>query len=610
MATNNDIRLKMTKSKMKIHRSTKLETIAAQSILRYLNSFLDPKYCDIRNAKHLPSALRNIVLQQWLMTQFADCELEDTEKWHLSQNECVKIFEKRMEVFNSLVSCHTLDVDFTPFIKDRYNYLARVHLLEYLKLIGTKATNLKVLIILETFHPNLWMLNRAFCNAIGKMRTLTSLNISNIQVNYTNLKAMCKNLKSLTHLSTLLFFNPSFDESNEREIEELQIFSNLTHFKKIGRYEEFTINCIQHLPKLQSIDNCTTSIIEELLDRCPNQKFALTRMRFTAPSNKEIHLNFPNVNDLKVRYRYSDVYVIPDSLPKFSKIENLILTNLPLVDTMIRFLDAYGHGLHSLRLSWCRGQFKLSSILDRCPKLQSVLLDSICILPECSRPDMHSFSTGLKELNWQPRFGDNTPLLLDILTVPTLESVTLSMRCQCFYLKDIEKLTAMIASRQILGNLKRLKIFVENIITNQDLLPLRPQFSLLLIYTTVAETWLLTSILFGMLRILIASFQNISGTVLKGRCQRTNACTLEWKMHYDEGANLDLTNAFPADPQAPEHLYFGRYIPIEGDIFYGQVYEDGTCRLKICDNILLTCPTFEILEYKQPLPQQLSQKSL
>ena len=60
---------------------------------------------------------------------------------------------------------------------------------------------------------------------------------------------------------------------------------------------------------------------------------------------------------------------------------------------------------------------------------------------------------------------DEEPLLLDILSVPTLECVTLDMRCENFHLQleDIEKLTAMIASRQILGNLKRLKINANNI---------------------------------------------------------------------------------------------------------------------------------------------------
>ncbi|CAB3385875.1 Hypothetical predicted protein [Cloeon dipterum] len=345
MATNDEILLKMAVSKMNIHRSTKLETIAAQSIVRNLDSFLDPQYSETRNLMLLPSALRNIVLQQWLMMKFAVLK-----KRTLSFDDSVKLFEKRINIIQSLVTCHTLQVDLTPFIIDSFNFLSRNHLLQYLYLIGDKATNLKVLIILEG-DRNLRTLNTTLCNPIGKFRNLISLNLEYISIKYTNLKVMCKKLKCLTHLSTMLYFNPSFDESNEREIEELQIFSNLIFFQTGVHDEKFTINCIQHLPKLQSIDNCTTSIIEELLDRCPNQKFALTRMIFTAPSNKEIHLNFPDVNELEVRYCYSDdFFITPNSLLKFSKIENLILTDFPSVDTMIRLLDAYGHGLHSLRM--------------------------------------------------------------------------------------------------------------------------------------------------------------------------------------------------------------------------------------------------------------------
>ncbi|CAB3385228.1 Hypothetical predicted protein [Cloeon dipterum] len=302
MATNDEIRLKMTVSKMNIHRSTKLETIAAQSIARNLDSFLDPQNSETRNAMLLPIALRNIVLRQWLMRQFAG--FKKPRKRTLSKNERVELFEKRMKVFQSLVGCHTLEVDFTPFIKDRFNCFERENLLEYLKLIGAKATNLKVLILSETVHRDLWQLNRTLCDAIGKLRTLRSLNIRNIHINYTILKATCKSLKSLTHLSTRIIFDPSFDESNEREIEELQIFSNLIVFENDCQNEKFTLNCIQRLPKLQctgylGFAELNTYTIKELLDRCPNQKFALTRITLSARSNKEIYLNFPDVTDLK-----------------------------------------------------------------------------------------------------------------------------------------------------------------------------------------------------------------------------------------------------------------------------------------------------------------------
>ncbi|CAB3385226.1 Hypothetical predicted protein [Cloeon dipterum] len=84
-------------------------------------------------------------------------------------------------------------------------------------------------------------------------------------------------------------------------------------------------------------------------------------------------------------------------------------------------------------------------------------------MPECSRPDIHSFSTRLIEFALHYPTDDQEPPLLDILSVPTIECVSLNMSCENFHLEDIEKLTAMIASRQILGNLRRLKILVYNI---------------------------------------------------------------------------------------------------------------------------------------------------
>ncbi|CAB3386737.1 Hypothetical predicted protein [Cloeon dipterum] len=303
MATNDEIRLKLTVSKMNIHRSTKLETIAAQRIVRNLDSFLDPQYSETRNVMLLPIAQRNIVLRQWLMfSQFSE-----VKKRPFSYDDCVEIFKKRMKVFQSLVSCHTLEVDLAPLIADsNNNCLASGQLFKCLKLIGAKATNLKALILTDPDQNLEELNNKTLCNAIGKLQNLTTLYISETQIDYSNLKEMCKNLKSLTHLSTTIYFNPYFDESNEREIEELQqIFSNLIHFETFGKEEKFTLNCIQHLPKLQCADNLRCPLnaymIEELLDRCPNQKFALTRVALTEPSiyNKEIHLKFPDVNDLK-----------------------------------------------------------------------------------------------------------------------------------------------------------------------------------------------------------------------------------------------------------------------------------------------------------------------
>ncbi|CAB3385866.1 Hypothetical predicted protein [Cloeon dipterum] len=79
------------------------------------------------------------------------------------------------------------------------------------------------------------------------------------------------------------------------------------------------------------------------------------------------------------------------------------------------------------------------------------------------------------------------------------------------------------------------------------------------------------------------------------------ADTLEWKKHDDEGDHLDSKNAFPADPEAPERLYFGRYFPSEGDVFYGQVYEDGLCCSQFYDDVLLWSSRFDVLEYKEHL---------
>ncbi|CAB3385869.1 Hypothetical predicted protein [Cloeon dipterum] len=557
MATNDEIRLKLTVSKMNIHRSAKLETIAAKCIARDLHLFLNPKYSDRWNVMHLPISLRNIVLQHWLMRQFA--ELKKPQVWFFSNDDSVKILDERMKVFQSLISCHTLEVDLTPFIKDCYNVLAREPLLEFLNLICAKATNLKFLEILG--FDDLSVPNETFCDAICKLRNLISLNIWNIHITYTNLKAMCKNLKSLTHLYTRLHFDPSFDESNEREIEELQIFSNLIYFQNGVNDEKFTLNCIQHLPKLQSIDNCTTSIAEQLLDRCPDQKFALTHMELTElTANKEVHMNFPDVTDLEVRYRNSDISVIPDSLPKFSKIEILSSSCFPSVDTMIRFLDAYGHGLHSLRLSFCRGQFKLSSILDRCPKLQSLFLSVVSILPECSRPDIYSFPTGLKELFWHPRFSsdDHAPFLLEILSVPTLESVTLYMKCENFHLEDIEKLTAMIASRQILGNLRRFKLLVYDMEMDINHRYIRQcERSAYFYYPQGLE--------------IVAKRSGFY--VLQDEEQY-----LEWKC----GRNGIPANALPANQHLESNrLYFGKWSLPSGEIIYGPVVDSEKAVVKL-----------------------------
>ncbi|CAB3377182.1 Hypothetical predicted protein [Cloeon dipterum] len=464
MASNDDIRLKMTVNKMNVHRSTKLQTIAVKCIVRNLDSFIYPIASKTRNVKLLPSALRNIIFQQWLMRQFAELKIPKYQNCSKLFDCCFKLFEKRMQIFQSLVSCHTLEVDFTPLMREISFFYARELLSNFLELIETNATNLKVLIVKECISMNGAELNVTTCNAI----------------------AMCKNLGSLTHLYTKIVFNPNFDESNQREIEDLQIFSNLIVFDHGCSFDDdnnFTINCIQRLPKLQSFGSrLTTSIIEMLLDRCPNQKFALTEMKLTAQTNKEIHLSFPDVTNLQVTFPYcdsdddddddgddsnNDDFINLNSLLKFSKIENLTLRAFPSVDNLIPFLDAYGHGLNSLKIIDCHGHFKLSSVLDRCPKLESFFSECLFILlPECSRPDIHFFSTGLKELDLKfPRFSDDdcAQLLLDILSVPTLERVALRMGFEFFHVEDIEKLTAMIASRQILRNLKRLSIFVFDI---------------------------------------------------------------------------------------------------------------------------------------------------
>ncbi|CAB3385865.1 Hypothetical predicted protein [Cloeon dipterum] len=358
MATNDEIRLKLTVSKMNIHRSTKLQTIAAQSIVRNIDSFLDPQYSETRNLMLLPIGLRNIALQQWLMRQFA--ELRKPLKRPLSLNDRIAILENKMKFFQSLVSCHTLEVDLTPIIKDNCCIMvSEPLLLEYLNLIGAKATNLKVLILSETYQGDPWGLNRMLCNAI-------------------DLKAMCKNLKSLTHLYTRLHFDPSFDESNDQ------------------------------------------------------------------PSSKEIHLHFPEVTHLEIPYCDTGDFFIPNLLPKFPRIEKLSIPYFASVDTMIRYLDAYGHDLNSLRINRISDQIKLSWILDRCPKLQNLYLQSsIDMLPvDYSRPDIHSFSTGLKEFDLcylRHGIDYHEPSLLDILSVPTLESVTLHMKCENFHLEDIEK---------------------------------------------------------------------------------------------------------------------------------------------------------------------------
>ncbi|CAB3379107.1 Hypothetical predicted protein [Cloeon dipterum] len=71
MATNDEMRLKLTVSKMNVHRSTnKLQTIAAKCIVRNLDSFLDPKASKTLNVKLLPgrngnskSQRRNLIIK-------------------------------------------------------------------------------------------------------------------------------------------------------------------------------------------------------------------------------------------------------------------------------------------------------------------------------------------------------------------------------------------------------------------------------------------------------------------------------------------------------------------------------------------------------------------
>ncbi|XP_065349479.1 uncharacterized protein LOC135945608 [Cloeon dipterum] len=381
-------------------------------------------------------------------------------------------FMARLEqALSHLTSAHTKKFKFGGLLSSRNFVTMPQDITKVLEVLSTKAKNLELLKInvKRKVHALCPMLESKSIEAICKLVKLRILKISNFVVQYQKLKSICKVLINLRSVNVrfISFERDMEPEDLDADIEDLKLsFSRLKEFlfsslcSENPLIQKLTTLCVQHLPQLEIVNDFAESVTYfSNLESTEGVKNSDLRHLGVYPThNSDLSAVFPKVTHLKVLLMGDEPEENINSILHFSNIESLNFHSLPSVSVLDRFFGAYGANLLTLILSCDWQSLSFSRIFAACPKLQVLKLDDVVISDD--KEPIKEFAQ-LTELKWTLRKSDGLmpkSKVCNILSaLPNLKKLSLSDWTD-LEIDDLNKLTALIAGKKILGELTRLDL--------------------------------------------------------------------------------------------------------------------------------------------------------
>ncbi|CAB3365594.1 Hypothetical predicted protein [Cloeon dipterum] len=233
----------------------------------------------------------------------------------------------------------------------------------------------------------------------------------------------------------------------------------------------FRRTCIQHLPKLQFVDYFGSRISdcphESMLDiELPSEASSLRHLH-TTPTPLSLVEAYPHLTHLTVQWFQGRQYQMSefDSLLHFTKIEALILDDIPSAEILDLFLDTYGKDLRELKIFSLELRLKFKKIFESCPKLEKLTVKGAVMTDDF---ESIQFYDKLREFEYLPMngtIGNGTLTLSNILAAPLLESVDifLNMLHHNVDMTDLERVSSLIRNKSILSRVKTLNFHIDEV---------------------------------------------------------------------------------------------------------------------------------------------------
>ncbi|CAB3382142.1 Hypothetical predicted protein [Cloeon dipterum] len=446
-------KLLLTKTRLKnLGRSKNLLELTCKKIVRNMRWFLKNEG-RVQKLRNLPAILRENLLTKLTNQNFADEEKEKKE------------LHSRIKAIKSLLC---------PQIKVlRLQKMMALHP-ELLAIIANKAPNLLSLSIGEESGncEDLSEINRTIIplEEIAKLTKLKKLVItSSNMVYYERLKVVCREkLKNLEYLNVNLAFENELDDEDDEDFKKsflnLRVFLFAPFVKDSFlipySYSDKLWNlCVKNLPKIEVVQYFSddASIINNSghhVTEMPLEASSLRHLSVT-PSPVELYKAFPNVTHLQVHFELIENEI--ETLLHFPKIRSLTLVDIVSPEIADEFLQRYGENLETLIVAAVEAdlmQLSFHSLYKSCPKLKKLSLFNVGIIDENK---YLQFFSELKEFDWCPNSEDKSARLSNIIIwAPFLEK--LKIQYESFDVEDLKKVSSMIAGKQVLKELKTLKM--------------------------------------------------------------------------------------------------------------------------------------------------------
>ncbi|CAB3376996.1 Hypothetical predicted protein [Cloeon dipterum] len=395
--------------------------------------------------------------------------LKSTERQMPSAND----FEKRLRVLSYLLSVRsnveTIEIgngllSFCPDSSKASNCLKVAQMISNSSLTETIST---LIIDVDLSHIRPILIIEEMVESICKLGKLKKLEIYSFELAYSHVKRICNSLPELKILF-IKFLHDKFPDLND--IEDVKsTFSRLEHLgfpcsmsiiiPSAERYRQLKDFCIRHLPNLEFISTALyprlSSCKEEHLPLAPS---SLLGLQINYPGLPHLHTLFPSLWFLKINWVNTNE-VDKNSLPRFTKIQQLFLRNVHSRKSLLDLLDVYGRNMTELHVLPRPGiviTLDIFTILNFCPKLERLCLWETTI----EDPIPISNFANLREIHilfYNNRPPSKVDFLSTILAAPGLVHVNLFLPHDCLDAIDLNLLGLYISRKKILQNLVHLQ---------------------------------------------------------------------------------------------------------------------------------------------------------
>ncbi|XP_065352658.1 uncharacterized protein LOC135947696 [Cloeon dipterum] len=449
-------RLELTKIKLLVLRrkNKSLLEIAAKNIIDNLSIHLENGQLE-----KLPFCMREAVLQEFLSRRSAVP----------NQILCATEFGKKLNEFSTLLHPQTKRIDLNGLMSFCHSFCMREMWIKVVQIIAARAPNVQSL----SFGSKGSMIyEHRLVAAICSLKELKKLDISQFSLESQSLTIICDKLKKLEQIQLRSFEDwDHFMEDNEI-IDFKRCFERLKVLQ-FGWQPDLLTNvfrrmCIQHLPRLQFIDYFGSTLSNHpqaniLGYGLPSEASSLRHLH-TDPTPLPLVEAFPHLTHLTVQWFRGRQYQLNeiDALLHFTKIEALILDDIPSAEIVDLFLNKYGKDLLELKIFSLFLELQFKEIFKSCPKLEKLTVQGALMVDDS---ESIQFYAKLREFEYFPLNGmpaNGTLTLSNILSAPLLESVVIFLNIYRHNVDqtDLVRVSSLISDKSILSRVKTLNFHI------------------------------------------------------------------------------------------------------------------------------------------------------